>query len=182
MSKYINMGLLSERALYVDSTNYQFYTSDIKGGKNSGTIFLFSPVASMMLSGIISRISLLIGAISDTQMRYLTLITCCAGAFILSKWGIKLLWSRGNFTRYYPTSYQLRTILENKKQKAIGQLVFLWLMSASVFILYLMYMTNGDIAPLLIATFSLTVVLFLILDNSPRKSLKLIHQLEKEYF
>ena len=179
MAKYINIGWLAERAIYIDSRDYQFYTSDIK--KNSNGILLFAPVTGTVLGGIISAISLLLGETS-AGFRWIILFICCMIAFIASIMGVRLLWRKGNLSPYQPTAYQVRELLEKGKRQRIGQMILIWLSCIAILIVYFYYVYSGDLRSLMTATFFLGTILILIWDTSPQKRKKIIKQLEEEYY
>ena len=179
MAKYINMGWLADRAIYIDSEDYQFYTSDIK--KNSNGILLFAPVTGTVLGGIISAISVLLGETS-AGFRWIILFICCMVAFIASIMGVRLLWRKGNLSPYQPTAYQVRALLEKGKTQRIGQMILIWLSCISILIVYFYYVYSGDLRSLITATFFLGTIFILIWDNSPLKRQKIIKHLEEEYY
>lgn len=179
MPKYINMGWLSERAIYIDSDDHQFYLSDIK--KNSNGILLLAPVTGTVFGGAISAISSSLGATS-AGFRWIILLTCCIVAFIASIIGVRLLWRKGNLSPYQPTAYQVRELLENNKHQRIGQTILILLSCIAILIVYFYYVYSGDLRSLMTATFFLGTILVLIWDTSPQERKKIIKQLEKEYY
>ena len=179
MAKYINMGWLADRAIYIDSEDYQFYTSDIK--KNSNGILLFAPVTGTVLGGIISAISVLLGETS-AGFRWLILFICCMVAFIASIMGVRLLWRKGNLSPYQSTAYQVRALLEKGKTQRIGQPIIIGIMASTILFLSFDYLISGNIRPLMISMFSLSATLLVIWDNSPLRRKKIIKHLEEEYF
>lgn len=179
MAKYINMGWLAERAIYIDSRDYQFYTSDIK--KNSNGILLFALVTGTVLGGIISTISLSLGETS-ADFRWIILFICCMTAVIASIVGVRLLWRKGNLSPYQPTAYQVRELLEKGKRQRVGQPIIIGIMASTILFLFFDYLISGNIRPLIISIFSLSITLLVVWDNSPLKRKKIIKQLEREYF
>ena len=178
MAKYINMGWLAERAIYIDSKDYQFYISDIK--KNSNGILLFAPVTGTVLGGIISAISLLLGETS-AGFRWIILFICCMTASIASIIGVRLLWRKGNLSPYQPTAYQVRELLEKGKPQRIGQPIIIGIMTSTIIFLSFDYLISGNIRPLIISMFSLSVTLLMVWDHSPLQRRKIIKQLEEEH-
>lgn len=178
MAKYINMGWLAERAIYINGKDYQFYTSDIK--KNSIGILLFAPVTGTVLGGIISFISLLLGETSS-GLRWIILFICCMVAFITSIMGVRLLWCKGNLSPYQPTAYQVRELLEKGKTQRIGQPIIIGIMSSTILFLSFDFLISGNIRPLIISMFSLSVTLLIVWDNSPLQRRKIIKRLQEEY-
>lgn len=179
MARYINMGWLSERAIYIDSDDYQFYLSDIK--KNSNGILLLAPVTGIVLGGLIYSLSLRLGE-TNVHFRWFILLICCTVVFITSIIGVRLLWCKGNLSPYQPTAYQIRELLENGKYQMIGQPILIGLLAMITLFLAFDYLISENLRPLIIFVFLLSVTLLVIWDNSPRKRCKLIQQLEKEYY
>ena len=102
-------------------------------------------------------------------------------AFIASVMGVRLLWCKGNLSPYHPTAYQVRELLEKGKTQRIGQPIIIGIMSSIILLLSFDYLISGNIRPLIISMFSLSVTLLVVWDNSPLQRRKIIKRLQEEY-
>ena len=103
-------------------------------------------------------------------------------AVIASIVGVRLLWRKGNLSPYQPTAYQVRELLEKGKRQRVGQPIIIGIMASTILFLSFDYLISGNIRPLIISIFSLSVTLLVVWDNSPLQRRKIIKQLEREYF
>ena len=94
---------------------------------------------------------------------------------------MRLLWRKGNLSPYQPTAYQVRELLEKGKPQRIGQPIIIGVMTSTIIFLSFDYLISGNIRPLIISMFSLSVTLLMVWDNSPLQRRKIIKQLEEEY-
>lgn len=179
MAKYINMGWLAERAIYIDSKDYQFYISDIK--KNSNGILLFAPVTGTIGSILVSALGSYIGIVQNFWLRLIIVVITCLLSFFVSKIALKLLWNKADFMLYNLTSYQEREVLQKAKQQNIIIKIIIFLFSLTVVAFYINYIMSGEAELLIIATLSLALCFTLVSDNSPLQRRKIIKQLEEEY-
>ena len=179
MAKYINMGWLAERAIYIDSKDYQFYISDIK--KNSNGILLFAPVTGTIGSILVSVLGSYIGIVQNFWLRLIIVVITCLLSFFVSKIALKFLWNKADFMLYNLTSYQEREVLQKAKQQNIIIKIVIFLFSLTVVAFYINYIMSGEAELLIIATLSLAMSFTLVSDYSPLKRQKIIKQLEEEY-
>lgn len=178
MLKLINIGWQSNRVVYVDKETKKFYISETS--RHSNHIFFLVPIASTLLGGIISNISLVIGETSD-QFRLGILFLCYGITFIISIFGKRVLIKQWSLQLYYPNVFQIRELLENGKKQRIGQLIIVGFMICFILLLSYDYLISGSVRPLLISTFLVGATSLLIWDCSPLNRRKVIRQLEKEY-
>ncbi|MDT9553380.1 hypothetical protein NNC69_05605 [Streptococcus mutans] len=180
MAKYINMGWLAERAIYIDSRDYQFYTSDIK--KNSNGILLFAPVTGTIVGILVSALGSYIGIIQNSWLRLIIVVITCLLLFFASKITVKLLWKKADFMLYNLSSYQKREVLQKAKRQNIIIKIVVFLFGLTVVAFYTNYIVSSEAELLIIATLSLAMSLTLVFDYSPLIRKKIIKQLEREYF
>ena len=179
MAKYINMGWLADRAIYIDSEDYQFYISDIK--KNSNGILLFAPVTGTIGSIVVSSLGSYIGIVQNFWIRIIIVVITCLLSFFISKLAVKFLWNKADFMLYNLTSYQEREVLQKAKQQSIIIKIVIFLFSLTVVAFYINYIMSGEAELLIIATLSLAMSFTLVSDYSPLQRRKIIKQLEEEY-
>ena len=178
MAKYINMGWLADRAIYIDSEDYQFYISDIK--KNSNGILLFAPVTGTIGSILVSALGSYIGIVQNFWLRLIIVVITCLLSFFVSKIALKLLWNKADFMLYNLTYYQEKEVLQQAKKQNIIIKIIIFIFGLAIIAFYIDYILGSNAELLIIATLSLALCFTLVSDYSPLKRQKIIKHLEEE--